>query len=189
MIDYQSLPPNTKLVEELVPKIRLQLDSETTPQYLNYIFDTIEEALFNKEFSIIADSDRSPVLKIWKMSANPNPFDLEDVSNIHKLIKQIVLIQNSLKSRIGYRHKRNFYLIWRLYEEGKSWDDIYEITNKLVPYEGDKSNIIRNLKKYPKNFSWERKPNLTKPIWRNGKRIKISIKEWDELIAKRNKRK
>ena len=146
MIDYQSLPPNTKLVEELVPKIRLQLDSETTPQYLNYIFDTIEEALF-KEFSIIGDMDRSPVVKLWKMSGNPNPFDLEDVSHIHKLIKQITLIQNSLRSRIGLQHKRNFYLIWRLYEEGKSWNEIYEITNKLEPYTMDRDNTIRNLKK------------------------------------------
>ena len=184
MIDYQSLPPNTKLVEELVPKIRLQLDSETTPQYLNYIFDTIEEALF-KEFSIIGDMDRSPVVKLWKMSGNPNPFDLEDVSHIHKLIKQITLIQNSLRSRIGLQHKRNFYLIWRLYEEGKSWNEIYEITNKLEPYTMDRDNTIRNLKKYPKNFSWERKPNLTKTIWKDGKQVKISVKEWEELIAKR----
>lgn len=186
MVDYQCLPFNTKLVEELIPKIRLQLDSETTPQYLNYIFDTIEESLFGDEFSIVGDMDRSPVVKLWKMSGNPNPFDLEDVSNIHKLIKQITLIQNSLKSIIGLQHKRNFYLIWRLYEEDKSWNEIYEITNKLEPYIMDRDNIIRNLKKYPKNFMWDRKPNFTKTILRNDKKVKISIKKWEELIAKRN---
>lgn len=185
MVDYQSLPSNTKLVEELIPKIRLQLDSETTPQYLNYIFDTIEESLFGDKFSIVGDMDRSPVVKLWKISGNPNPFDLEDVSNIYKLIKQITLIQNSLRSIIGLQHKRNFYLIWRLYEEGKSWNEIYEITNKLVPYEGGKATIIRNLKKYPKSFSWERKPTLTKTIWKDGKQFKIFVKDWEELIAKR----
>ena len=186
MFDYQSLPPNTKLVEELIPRIRLQLDSETTPQYLNYIFDTIE-TLFADEFHMIADMDRSPVVKLWKMSANPNPFDLEDVTNIQKLIKQITLIQNSLRSRIGLQYKTKFYLIWRLYEEGKSWNEIYKITNKLEPYIMDRDNIIRNLKKYPKDFLWERKPNLTKTILKDDKQVKISIKKWEELIAKRIK--
>ena len=66
-------PNNIKLVEELVPRIRPMQDGETTPEYLNYISDVIDGSLFNNELGLI-DMERSPVFKIWKMFAKPEPF-------------------------------------------------------------------------------------------------------------------
>jgi hypothetical protein len=151
---------NIQLVEELVPRIRPKEDGETTPEYLNHIFKTIEDSMFYKEgetaFSYI-NMERSPVFKIWKMSAKPDPFDLDDITNIFSWLKEIEKIQNSLKQRIGTKRKACFYITWKMYEEGKSFKEIYERTHAIEPYTNEPRDAIKNIKTLVKNFGWKRK--------------------------------
>ena len=149
-----------KLIEEKIPSIRIQGENETTPEYFNYVFDLIEHHMFDESpKGRIYDADRSPVIKIWKMSANPNPMDLEDVSKMHKWIKQIGLIKKSLSQRGTIVHKVAFYFIWSKYEEGKTWNYIYDEVASELELKGDRANTIRAWKKYPKLFGWERGAN------------------------------
>ena len=146
-----------KLVEEKIPNIRMQGENETTPEYFNYVFDVIEDRMFDESpRGRIVDVDRSPVVKIWKMSVRPYPMDLEDVSKMHKWIKQISLIKKSLSQRSTTIHKVAFYYIWSRYEEGKTWNFIYDQVATKFELKGDRENTIRAWKKYPKTFGWSR---------------------------------
>ena len=146
-----------KLVEEKIPNIRMQGENETTPEYFNYVFDVIEDRMFDESpRGRIVDVDRSPVVKIWKMSVRPYPMHLEDVSKMHKWIKQISLIQKSLSQRSTIIHKVAFYYIWSRYEEGKTWNFIYDQVATKFELKGDRENTIRAWKKYPKTFGWSR---------------------------------
>lgn len=153
------MPNNIRLVEELVPRIRPKEDGETTPEYLNHIFQVIEDAMFYKEGKepSYVNMERSPTLKIWKMSAKPEPFDLDDIANIFSWLKEIEKIQNSLKQRIGTKRKSCFYVTWKMYEEGKSFKEIYEVTHAIEPYTNDPRDAIKNIKTLVKNFGWKRK--------------------------------
>ena len=146
-----------KLVEEKIPNIRMQGENETTPEYFNYVFDVIEDRMFDESpRGRIVDVDRSPVVKIWKMSVRPYPMHLEDVSKMHKWIKQIGLIKKSLSQRGTIIHKVAFYYIWTRYEEGKTWNFIYDQVATKFELKGDRQNTIRAWKKYPKTFGWSR---------------------------------
>ena len=146
-----------KLVEEKIPNIRMQGENETTPEYFNYVFDVIEDRMFDESpRGRIIDVDRSPVVKIWKMSVRPYPMHLEDVSKMHKWIKQIGLIKKSLSQRGTIIHKVAFYYIWSRYEEGKTWNYIYDQVATILELKGDRENTIRAWKKYPKTFGWSR---------------------------------
>ena len=146
-----------KLVEEKIPSIRMQGENETTPEYFNYVFDLIEHHMFDESpKGRIYDFNRSPVVKIWKMSVRPYPMDLEDVSKMHKWIKQISLIKKSLSQRSTTIHKVAFYYIWSRYEEGKTWNFIYDQVATKFELKGDRENTIRAWKKYPKTFGWSR---------------------------------
>ena len=169
------MPDNIKLVEELVPKIRPKEDGETTPEYLNHIFKVIEDAMFGKEFSYI-NMERSPTLRIWKMSAKPEAFDLDDIANIFSWLKEIEKIQNSLKQRIGTKRKNCFYVTWKMYEEGHSFKDIYEVTNKISKWDNDPRDAIKNIKNLVKNFGWKRNANRP-PIFKKPNWVKDKDKE------------
>ena len=149
-------PNNIKLVEELVPRIRPMQDGETTPEYLNYINSVIDGSLFSNELGLI-DMERSPVFKLWKMFAKPEPFNVDEVTQIFSWIKEVEKIQNSLKQRIGTKRKKSFYIIWKLYEEGKSYKEIYDVTHAIEPYPNDPRDAIKNIKNLVKNFGWKRK--------------------------------
>ena len=151
-------PNNIKLVEELVPRIRPMQDGETTPEYLNYINSVIDGSLFNNELGLI-DMERSPVFKLWKMFAKPEPFTVDEVTQIFSWIKEVEKIQNSLKQRIGTNRKKCFYIIWKMYEEGKSYKEIYDVTHKIAEYKNDPRDAIKNIKNLVKNFGWKRKTN------------------------------
>ena len=171
-------PNNIRLVEELVPKIRPKENGETTPDYLNHIFKVIEDAMFyeeGKEFSYV-NMERSPTLKIWKMSAKPEPFDLDDIANIFSWLKEIEKIQNSLKQRIGTKRKNCFYVTWKMYEEGKSFKEIYEVTHAIEPYTNDPRDAIKNIKNLVKNFGWKRNANRP-PIFKKPNWVKDKDKE------------
>lgn len=153
------------LVEEKIPTIRIQKDDETTPQYLNYVFGLIEGAF--EEPSMI-NITYSPVMKIWKLSAKPTPYDLDDISNLNKWIRQIQQIQKSLSQRKTFEHKICFYLAWEMYEDGDSWNKIYNDLHKLHPFktldkginamiDSDRDEVIRGLRKLSKRFNWQRK--------------------------------
>ena len=156
-------PNNNKLIEELVPRIRHMKDGETTPEYLNFIFKTIEDSMFYEEGVTepsYINMERSPALKIWKMSAKPDPFDLDDITKIFSWLKEIEKIQNSLKQRIGTKRKHCFYITWKMYEEGKSFKEIYEVTHAIEPYTNDPRDARKNIKNLVKNFGWKRKPKI-----------------------------
>ena len=149
-------PNNINLVEELVPRIRPKKDGETTPEYLNYINSIIDGSLFNNELGLI-DMERSPVFKLWKIFAKPEPFNVDEVTQIFSWIKEVEKIQNSLKQRIGTNRKKCFYIIWKMYEEGKSYKEIYDVTHKISEYKNDPRDAIKNIKTLVKNFGWKRK--------------------------------
>ena len=149
-------PDNIKLVEELVPRIRPMQDGETTPEYLNYISGVIDNSLFNTELGLI-DMERSPVFKLWKIFSKPEPFNVDEVTQIFSWIKEVEKIQNSLKQRIGTNRKKCFYIIWKMYEEGKSYKEIYDVTHKISKYGNDPRDAIKNIKALVKNFGWKRK--------------------------------
>ena len=148
------------LVEELIPVIRIQMEGETTPEYFNYVFDLINESLFvNPVKGRMIDLERSPVFKIWRMSANPNPMGLDDVSNMFRWIKQIELIKRSASQKDSFIHKVAFYFIWSLYDQGKSWEVIFDTVTTKLEVKGDRLDVLRNWRKYPKTFGWKRGAN------------------------------
>jgi len=149
-----------KLVEELIPKIRPKEDDETTLEYLNHIKSVIDSSVVRG----LIHMDRSPVYKIIQMfhkesfeKNKPEPFNVDEITNIFSWLKEIEKIQNSLKQRIGLDRKQCFYVTWEMYEDGKSYKEIYEATNSIAPYTNDPRDAIKNIKTLVKNFGWKRK--------------------------------
>ena len=149
-----------KLVEELIPKIRPKEDGETTLEYLNHINSVIDSSTVRG----LIHMDRSPVYKLKQMfqkesfeKNKPDPFNADEITNIFSWLKEIEKIQNSLKQRIGLDRKECFYITWKMYEDGKSYKEIYEATNSIAPYTNDPRDAIKNIKTLVKNFGWKRK--------------------------------
>ena len=166
----KDVPFDAKMIEERIPPIRLKKEGENTGEYFNYVFDLIDTAMHESEIGRIIDVERSPVFKIWKLSGSKIPLTIEQVSEIHKCIRQIELIKNSLTQRPGFFHKLCFYYIWTSWEEGKDWNAIYEKVNAIQPFQSknketgmiettDKYDAIRTMKKMPKRFEWEKGAN------------------------------
>ena len=44
-----------------------------------------------------------------------------------------------------------------MYEEGKSYKEIYDVTHKISKYGNDPRDAIKNIKTLVKNFGWKRK--------------------------------
>ena len=152
---------NLKILEELVPRIRPMVDGETTLEYLNHIASVINLSTLKGH---IIYMERSPVFKLCQMfgkesfeNYEPEPFNADEITKIFSWIKEIEKIQNSLRQRIGTKRKQCFYVTWQMYEEGKSYKEIYEATHAIEPYTNDRRDAIKNIKTLVKNFGWKRK--------------------------------
>ena len=65
------------------PNLRLKTDDETTPDYLNYIFDTVDK--FHTTLLI----DQSPFYKIATIFDTKKPLGLDDIQNIINEVKNL----------------------------------------------------------------------------------------------------
>ena len=65
------------------PTLRLKTDDETTPDYLNYIFDTVDK------FHTTLLMDQSPFYKIATIFDTKKPLGLDDIQNIINEVKNL----------------------------------------------------------------------------------------------------
>jgi hypothetical protein len=61
------------LIEELIPKLKYKSEFDTTPDWLNYVIDTIEDALAQSDDVRFVDANVSPVHKIRNIFKNNKP--------------------------------------------------------------------------------------------------------------------
>ena len=65
------------------PNLRIKLNEETTPEYLNYISNTIEQ--FHEKLLM----EKSPFYKILNIFQANKPLGLDDIQNIIKEVKSL----------------------------------------------------------------------------------------------------
>ena len=146
------------MIEAIIPRLKDKLEFETTPEWLNYIIDTINESVASSNEVKFVNQDVSPVHQIRKTFKNNKPLSLKDIKNVEFHVRNIKKIQTSLCQRGTTADKLNFYLCWSLYEKGVSWNKIYDITDKNCAWDSDnKDNVIRKLKRMKTRFQWKRK--------------------------------
>ena len=146
-------------IEELIPKLKDESSFDTTPAYLNYLSDTIEQALEPKRgFVHLTNKNVSPVYQIRKIFNENKPLSLEDIKEIKHHVVNIQKIKNSFYQRETTAEKLNLFLCWSLYEQGVSWNKIYELSDENCAWNSDdKDQVIRIMKRYSKKFQWRRK--------------------------------
>ena len=98
------------LIEEIIPKLKDRSEFDATPDWLNYIIDTIESSIkeasgeykVNEGTTLFVDAMCSPVNIIRQIFKNNKPLSLEDIKEIEKQVRNIQIIKNSclLKSNI-----------------------------------------------------------------------------------------
>ena len=153
------------LIEEVIPNLKDRSEFDATPDWLNYIIDTIESSI--KEASgeykvkdgttLFVDTMCSPVHIIRQIFKNNKPLSLEDIKEIEKQVRNIQIIKNSFYQRETTPEKLNFYTCWSLYQHGASWNKIYELSDANYAWNShNKDNVIRKLKRWSKNLGWER---------------------------------
>ena len=146
------------MIEAIIPRLKDKLEFETTPEWLNYVIDTINESVASSNEVKFVNQDVSPVYQIRKIFKNNKPLSLKDIKNVEFHVRNIKKIQTSLCQRGTTADKLNFYLCWSLYEKGVSWNKIYDITDKNCAWDSDnKDNVIRKLKRMKTRFQWKRK--------------------------------
>lgn len=148
-----------KLIEELIPKLKDKSEFDTTPDWLNYVIDTIEDALAKSDDIKFVDANVSPVHKIRNIFKNNKPLDIEDIKEIEEQVSNIQKIKNSFYQRETTPEKLNLYLCWSLYQHGASWNKIYQLSDDNYAWNSEsKDNVIRKLKRWSKNLNWQRNP-------------------------------
>ena len=146
------------MIEAIIPRLKDKLEFETTPEWLNYVIDTINESVASSNEVKFVNQDVSPVYQIRKIFKNNKPLSLKDIKHVELHVRNIKRIQTSLCQRGTTADKLNFYLCWSLYEQGVSWNKIYDITDKNCAWDSDnKDNVIRKLKRMKTRFQWKRK--------------------------------
>lgn len=149
--------------EELIPKLKDESSFDTAPAYLNYLSDTIEEAIESSEgITYLTDKNVSPVFQIRQIFKNNKPLSLEDIKSIKHHVVNIQKIKNSFFQRETTADKLNLFLCWSLYEQGVSWNKIYEMSDENCAWDSDdQDQVIRIMKRYSKKFQWLRKKRIT----------------------------
>ena len=147
------MPEPITMIEAVIPRLKDQSEFETTPEWLNYVIDTINESVsLNNEVKFV-NKEVSPVHQIRKIFKNNKPLSLKDIKNVKRHVRNIKRVQTSLCQRGTTADKLNFYLCWSLYEKGVSWNKIYDITDKNCAWDSDnKDNVIRKLKRMKTRF-------------------------------------
>jgi hypothetical protein len=145
--------------EELIPKLKNESSFDTTPAYLNYLSDTIEQSIKSTEGIVyLTDKNVSPMYQIRKIFNENKPLSLEDIKEIKHHVVNIQKIKNSFYQRETTAEKLNLFLCWSLYEQGVSWSKIYEMSDENCAWNShDKDDVIRIMKRYSKKFQWRRK--------------------------------
>ena len=155
------------LTEEVIPNLKDKSEFDTTPDWLNYVIDTIESSIketsgeynIKEGITLVTDSMCSPAYKIREIFKNNKPLSLEDIKEIEKQVSNIKIIKNSFYQRETTPEKLNLYTCWSLYQHGASWNKIYELSDANYAWNSDnKDNVIRKLKRWSKNLGWERNP-------------------------------
>ena len=153
------------LIEEIIPKLKDRSEFDATPDWLNYIIDTIESSIkeasgeykVNEGTTLFVDAMCSPVNIIRQIFKNNKPLSLEDIKEIEKQVRNIQIIKNSFYQRETTPEKLNLYTCWSFYQHGASWNKIYELSDANYAWNSDnKDNVIRKLKRWSKNLGWER---------------------------------
>lgn len=154
------MPEPITMIEAVIPRLKDKSEFETTPDWLNYVIDTINDSANEsaKTITLFVNKDVSPVYQIRKIFKNNKPLSLRDIKNVERHVRNIKRVQTSLCQRGTTADKLNFYMCWSLYEKGVSWNKIYDITDKNCSWDSDnKDNVIRKLKRMKTRFQWERK--------------------------------
>ena len=154
------MPEPITMIEAVIPRLKDKSEFETTPDWLNYVIDTINDSANEsaKTITLFVNKDVSPVHQIRKIFKNNKPLSLRDIKNVERHVRNIKRVQTSLCQRGTTADKLNFYMCWSLYEKGVSWNKIYDITDKNCSWDSDnKDNVIRKLKRMKTRFQWERK--------------------------------
>lgn len=154
------MPEPITMIEAVIPRLKDKSEFETTPDWLNYVIDTINDSAneSTKTITLFVNKDVSPVHQIKKIFKNNKPLSLRDIKNVERHVRNIKRVQTSLCQRGTTADKLNFYMCWSLYEKGVSWNKIYDITDKNCSWDSDnKDNVIRKLKRMKTRFQWERK--------------------------------
>ena len=154
------MPEPITMIEAVIPRLKDKSEFETTPDWLNYVIDTINDSANEsaKTITLFVNKDVSPVHQIKKIFKNNKPLSLRDIKNVERHVRNIKRVQTSLCQRGTTADKLNFYMCWSLYEKGVSWNKIYDITDKNCSWDSDnKDNVIRKLKRMKTRFQWERK--------------------------------
>ena len=154
------MPEPITMIEAVIPRLKDKSEFETTPDWLNYVIDTINDSANEsaKTITLFVNKDVSPVHQIRKIFKNNKPLSLRDIKNVERHVRNIRRVQTSLCQRGTTADKLNFYMFWSLYEKGVSWNKIYDITDKNCSWDSDnKDNVIRKLKRMKTRFQWERK--------------------------------
>tara|TARA_B100000780_G_C21025469_1_gene411042 strand:+ start:399 stop:668 length:270 start_codon:yes stop_codon:yes gene_type:complete len=83
------------IIKELLPKLELKNAFNTTPEYLNYISNSIDKVILQAEDLLLTGhSNLSPIYKI-KTIFNNKPLDLNDIKEIEQQANKIrVFTQN-----------------------------------------------------------------------------------------------
>ena len=154
------MPEPITMIEAVIPRLKDKSEFETTPDWLNYVIDTINDSSNEsaKTITLFVNKDVSPVHQIRKIFKNNKPLSLRDIKNVERHVRNIKRVQTSLCQRGTTADKLNFYMCWSLYEKGVSWNKIYDITDTNCSWDSDnKDNVIRKLKRMKTRFQWERK--------------------------------
>ena len=153
------------LLESLMPRIKDRNAFENDRAFAEYIYQTIKEAM---KVNMGKDRDIDGTTPVsMKVSPTSRVREIyESTDNLSdKQVKQIIehginirKIQTSLCQRGTTADKWNLYFCWSLYEQGKSWNEIYELSdNNFAWLSEDPETIKRKLRRWKTRFNWQRK--------------------------------
>tara|TARA_B100000767_G_scaffold259477_1_gene269260 strand:- start:2814 stop:3083 length:270 start_codon:yes stop_codon:yes gene_type:complete len=83
------------IIKELLPDLELKNSFKTTPEYLNYISDSIDQVIAQAEHLLLTGHSKlTPIYKIKTIFTN-KPLDLNDIKEIEQQANKIrVFTQN-----------------------------------------------------------------------------------------------
>ena len=148
-----------------MPRIKDRNAFENDRAFAEYIYQTIKEAM---KVNMGKDRDIDGTTPVsMKVSPTSRVREIyESTDNLSdKQVKQIIehginirKIQTSLCQRGTTADKWNLYFCWSLYEQGKSWNEIYELSdNNFAWLSEDPETIKRKLRRWKTRFNWQRK--------------------------------
>jgi hypothetical protein len=101
------MPEPITMIEAVIPRLKDQSEFETTPEWLNYVIDTINASIDAKKgvygkvegVTLLVNQEVSPVHQIRKIFKNNKPLSLKDIKNVKRHVRNIKRVQTSLCQR------------------------------------------------------------------------------------------